>query len=148
MPFSQYDPRGEALKEYKRKNVSVIVLLASDDECREKAGRNLRTLYEEEGFKVIYLPIPDFGVPSPDALLRAIEATISLAETGRNVVVHCSAGIGRTGLFLAMLAKRDLNLSGEDAISLVRQYIHGAVETAEQEQLVLQQKDRISAARS
>ena len=50
MPFGTYDPLGEVLKEYKEKNVSVIVLLADDEECLEKAGRDLQRLYKEEDF--------------------------------------------------------------------------------------------------
>ena len=137
MPFSTYDPRGEAVNEYIQKEVSVIVLLAEDEECLKKAGRNLRCLYEEMGFKVIHLPIRDFGVPSNSDLVRAINAVIAYAQTGRNIAVHCSAGIGRTGLFVALLAKQVLGFSGEEAIAWVREYIPGAVETVEQKQLVV-----------
>ena len=103
----------------------------------EKAGRNLRCLYEERGFEVIHLPIPDFGVPSNGGLVRAVNAVIAHAQTGRNIAIHCSAGIGRTGLFVALLAKQVLGFSGEEAIAWVRQYIPWAVETAEQRQLVV-----------
>jgi len=137
MPFSIYDPRGEVVREYIQKQVSVIVLLAEDEECLEKTGRNLRLLYEEEGFNVIHLPIPDFGVPSNGGLVRAVNAVIAHAQTGRNIAIHCSAGIGRTGLFVALLAKHVLGFSGEEAIVWVRRYIPGAVETPEQEQLVV-----------
>jgi len=138
MPFSTtYDPQGEVLNEYIQKKVSVIVLLAEDEECLGKAGRNLRSLYEEIGFEVIHLPIRDFCVPSNSDLVRAINLVIEQARVGRNIAIHCSAGIGRTGLFVALLAKQVLSLSGEEAIAWVRQYIQGAVETAEQRQLVV-----------
>ena len=137
MPFGAYDPQEEIANEYIQKKVSVIVLLAEDEECLEKAGRNLRCLYEEVGFKVIHLPIRDFGVPSNSDLVRAVNGVIAYAQAGCNIAIHCSAGIGRTGLFVALLAKQILSLSGEEAIAWVRQYIPGAVETAEQRQLVV-----------
>jgi protein-tyrosine phosphatase len=137
MPFGIYDPREEVFNKYIQNGVSVIVLLAEDEECLKKAGRNLRLLYEEKGFNVIHLPIRDFGVPSNDKLIRAVNAVIAYAQTGRNIAIHCSAGIGRTGLFVALLAKQVLSLSGDEAIAWVRQYISGAVETAEQRQLVV-----------
>jgi len=39
-------------------------------------------------------------------------------------------------MFAACLAKQILGLSGEEAIKWVRHYIDGAVETAEQKQLI------------
>ena len=137
MPFGTYDPWGEVVNEYMQKQVSVIVLLAEDEECLEKAGRNLRCLYEEKGFTVIHLPIRDFSVPSYSDLVHAVNVVIAHAQTGRNIAIHCSAGIGRTGLFAALLAKQVLCFSGEEAIAWVRQYILGAVETVEQRQLVV-----------
>src|SRR5262245_18604673 len=44
---------------------------------------------------------------------------------------------GRTGLFTASLAKRCLGLSGAEALQWVRRFIPRAVETPEQQQLVL-----------
>lgn len=137
MPFGTYDPGGEALSAFKEKKVSVIVLLADDEECLSKAGRDLRTLYAKEGFQVLYLPVTDFSVPSKDALEYTVKKTLEHAHEGRNIAIHCSAGIGRTGLFVAYLAKRILSLSGEEAINWVRHYIPGAVETQEQRQLVI-----------
>lgn len=137
MPFGDYDSQGEALREFKQKQISVIVLLAGDEECWRKAGRNLRTLYLQEGFQVIHRPLRDFNVPSEEDLKPVITATVEHAQAGRNIAVHCHAGIGRTGLFAACLARQVLGLSGEEAIRWVRQYIRGAVETDEQRQLVM-----------
>jgi hypothetical protein len=44
---------------------------------------------------------------------------------------------GRTGLFMAYLAKRCLGLSGAEALQWVRRFIPRAVETPEQQRLVL-----------
>jgi protein-tyrosine phosphatase len=94
-------------------------------------------LYLQEGWTVLYLPIPDFGVPTKDDLEQAVMKTITYAQAGHHVVVHCLAGIGRTGLFMACLAKRVLGLSGAEALQWVRCYLPRAVETAEQRRLVL-----------
>ena len=55
-------------------------------------------------------------------------------------MIHCSAGIGRNGLFTAYLAKRRLGLSGAEALQWVRCYIPRAVETPEQQRLVLHEE--------
>jgi protein-tyrosine phosphatase len=86
---------------------------------------------------VLYLPIPDFGVPTKDDLEQAVQDTIAYAQAGHHIVIHCSAGIGRTGLFTAYLAKRYLGLSGHEALQWVRRFIPRAVETPEQQRLVL-----------
>jgi protein-tyrosine phosphatase len=137
MPFGPYDLHGEVYDQFCEAQITVIVLLASDDECLHKTGCNLRALYHNAGCQVLYLPIPDFGVPSKDDLEQAIQRTIDYAQAGHNIVVHCSAGIGRTGLFMAALAKQVLGLSGAEALQWIRYYIPHAVETPEQQRLLL-----------
>jgi len=136
MPFGKYDPEGLVYEAYRGNDISVIVLLAEDHECKEKARRDLRALYTQDGFTVVHLPIVDFGIPSVSALRGALEATVQEAQAGRHIAIHCSAGIGRTGLFTACLARVLLNLSGEHAIEWVRRSIPHAVETSEQRQFV------------
>ena len=138
MPFGPYDLHGEVYDRFCEEQITVIVLLASDEECLQKTGGNLRALYLKEGFQVLYLPIPDFGVPTTDDLEQAVQRTIAYAQAGHHIVIHCSAGIGRTGLFMAYLAKRCLGLSDTEALQWVRRFIPRAVETPEQQRLILQ----------
>jgi protein-tyrosine phosphatase len=137
MPFGPYDQHGEVYDRWRAEQIAVIVLLASDEECLHKTGRNLRAWYLDEGFQVLYLPIPDFGVPSQKDLAQAVQHTITYAQAGHHIAVHCSAGIGRTGLFLACLAKHVFGFSGAEALQWVRYYIPRAVETPEQQWVVL-----------
>jgi len=137
MPFGPYDLHGEVYDRFCEEQIGVIVLLASDEECLHKTGCNLRALYLKEGFQVLYLPIPDFGVPTREDLEQAIQQTIAYAQAGRHIVIHCSAGIGRTGLFMAYLAKRVLGVSGAEALQWVRYFIPRVVETPEPQRLVL-----------
>ena len=138
MPFGPYDLHGEVYDRFCEEQIAVIVLLASDEECLHRTGCNLRALYLKEGFQVLYLPIPDFGVPTQDDLEQAVHQTIAYVQAGQHIVIHCSAGIGRTGLFLAYLAKQVLGVSGAEALQWVRHYIFRAVETPEQQRLLLQ----------
>jgi len=137
MPFSIYDPEGESLRRFKREGVSVVVVLTEEEEYLLRARRDLKSIYREEGFQVIEVPAPDFDVPSKVDLLIAVNKVIELARAGRNVAVHCHAGIGRTGLFAAFLAKRVLGLTGEEAVCWTRRYIPGAVEVEVQRRMVL-----------
>ena len=137
MPFSVYDPRGDSLLQFKRENGSLIVLLAEEEECMERTGRNLKALYLQEGFQVIHFPIPDFDVPSKEDLEEVVKKTVEHAQVGKNILIHCHAGLGRTGLFVAYLARRVLGLSSEEAIHWTRKYIPHALETDEQSQMVI-----------
>src|SRR5262245_12260838 len=137
MPFGPYDLHGEVYDRFCEEQIAVIVLLASDAECLQKTGCNLRALYLKEGFRVLYLPIPDFGVPATDDLEQAVQQTIAYAQAGQHIVIHCSAGIGRTGLFTAYWAKRCLGLSGAEALPEVGRCTPRAVETPEQQWLIL-----------
>ena len=137
MPFGSYDSAGLIFEAYKSHNVSVVVVLAEDDECLQKAKRNLHAFYTQEGLEVVRSPIRDFSVPSCADLQTGLNQTISHAKYGRNVSIHCSAGVGRTGLFAALLARALLGLNGEKVIQWVRRYIEGAVETPEQRQFVI-----------
>jgi protein-tyrosine phosphatase len=137
MPFGPYDLHSAVYDQLRQEQIAVVVLLAPEDECLHKTGRNLRALYLQEGWTVLCLPIPDFGVPAKEDLAQVVTSTIAYAQAGHNIMVHCSAGIGRTGLFMASLAKRVLGLSGEEALQWVRCYIPRAAETAAQQRLVL-----------
>ena len=136
MPYSSYDPDGKLITAYKERDVSLIVILASDDESLRITGRDLRTTYENEGFEILYLPIPDFGIPEMADFRPAVQEVLSHSESGKGAVIHCHAGLGRTGMFAACLAKIDLDISSDKAIQWVRDSITGAVEVPEQELLV------------
>ena len=136
MPFGSYDSGGVVLQEYIEKQISVIVPLASIEECEEKAHMNLHELYREKGFDVVSLPVEDYSVPSVEALSYVVNTVIEYARSNRNVVVHCSAGQGRTGTLMACLARALFGFSGDEAIRWTRRYVPGAVETELQEKLV------------
>jgi protein-tyrosine phosphatase len=85
----------------------------------------------------ILLPTPDFGVPEPEALRRAVaEALAALsADPSRPLFVGCRAGLGRTGLFLGCVL-RAAGVEGDPVVALRRLYHPHAAETPEQEAVV------------
>lgn len=85
----------------------------------------------------VRVPIRDFSVPQPEQreeMVSALKQTIEAAMQGKLVYVGCAGGWGRTGLFLALLAKA---LDVKDPVRFVRStYTSHAVETKPQENYV------------
>ena len=91
------------------------------------------------------LPVRDFSVPKDPRLVNhVLERAIDALLDGKRVYVGCMGGWGRTGLFLAVLAKA---AGCEDPVAYVREkYTARAVETDEQQEYV--SKFDVSAIRS
>ena len=81
------------------------------------------------------LPIRDFSAPTDAKRVNhVLERVIDALLDGKRVYVGCMGGWGRTGLFLAILAKA---AGHEDPVAYVRKhYTPRAVETEEQQDYV------------
>ena len=131
-----FDPEDRVLGLYKEAKISVVVVLNSIEEHLRHSDRDLLALYEQEGFKVIFDPVPDFSAPPHGTWDASLDKVAGLLREGKNVAIHCHAGVGRTGIFAACLAQDLLGLSPEAAILWVRRFIPFAVETQFQQQYV------------
>lgn len=137
MPFSRFDRTG-VWNDYQQQDIKLVVLLTEPQEYLVHAGKDLPAFYRSQGLEAIHIPVQDFGVPKDrQAWARGLAEVKNAAEEGRNVAVHCLAGKGRTGIFLACLAKTALGLEGWEAIDWVRQTLPGAMENCIQENFVI-----------
>ncbi len=126
----------ERLKE--EYGVGVLVSLMERDEYSDLQIPELFQKAEEQGMEVLYLPIPDYGVPNASAdddYKPFIEDIANRIEEGETVVVHCRGGLGCSGLVAASVLVV-LGHSAEEAIDTVRGAREGAVETPDQEDRV------------
>lgn len=105
-----------------------------------------KTLIEEFGFEYKHIPIPDFSTPTLEQIEEFVTFVNNLLSSKKKIVVHCEAGIGRTGTMLACyLVSKGYN--AENAISEVRKRRPGSIETMEQEDTVVKYEEKLSRKR-
>lgn len=101
-----------------------------------------KTLIEEFGFEYKHIPIVDLTSPTQEQIGDFISFVNKIVTTRKKIVVHCDAGIGRTGTMLACYLVNK-GYSAKRAISEVRRKRPGSVETAEQEDTIIKYEEML-----
>jgi protein-tyrosine phosphatase len=89
----------------KQHKVNLIVCLAPEDEIEMKSPSYANAIKNDElCFSIERFPIPDYGVPQDQEQYAAFVTRIAKSlRSGHKILVHCGAGIGRTGTFAICL---------------------------------------------
>lgn len=93
----------------------------------------------------VSIPTEDYSVPDKGALMVGLEEAVDLILSGQPVYVGCMGGMGRTGLFLAVLAKAFRVKSPVPYVR--RKYYSHAVETDKQYSFVTKYKIPLAVRR-
>jgi len=104
------------MSSWRRAGIDAVLSLLT----REEEGDLDLTAESREaragGMEFISFPIPDRQVPDSDAAMSsALESLDAALVAGKNAVVHCRQGVGRTGLVAACLLVAK-GLTPEDAV--------------------------------
>lgn len=99
-------------------------------------------LLQREGFDYLHIPIADFTAPTLEQVEQGIDFIEGKINERKPVVVHCGAGCGRTGTFLACYFIKKGKTS-EEAIGHVRSLRPCSIETAGQRELVYEYGEQL-----
>ena len=80
----------------------------------------------------------DMGVPEFDDLIHAVDFIHSRITSNEPVLVHCLAGMGRTGVILACYLVKYQNMSADEATQKVRKERPGSIQSYPQEEIIFQ----------
>ena len=78
--------------------IDVVISLQTRTEQEELDLLGEPAAATHAGLDYRAFPIPDLGVPTGNAVVPLVAGIIEALRAGRNVAVHCRAGIGRSSL--------------------------------------------------
>lgn len=95
---------GDEMSAWHHSGIGTVVSLLTPSEERELQLDKESQAARSQGMTFISLPIPDRDVPESEASVgKLVEALDRDLSRGKNAVVHCRQGIGRSGLIAACL---------------------------------------------
>lgn len=109
------------MTEARQRKLDLVVCLTPSEEVASLSPSYWQAIAEGSlDFRYLNLPVQNYGVPRDLAGFKnGIDQIATALKAGDSVMLHCAAGIGRTGTAAACLLKR-LGLSSKQAIERVR----------------------------
>ena len=83
--------------------------------------------------KYLHVPTEDLGAPDIDQIEKTVDFIHERINNNEPVMVHCAAGIGRTGTILACYLIKYHKYSANNAIKQIRKERPGSIQSERQE---------------
>ncbi len=109
----------ESVLNISRLGIRLVVSLLEPSEARQLGLESERTEVKAMGMEFISYPIPDMGLPpSVEGFAYVTRLLFKQTSAGVNTLVHCRAGIGRSGLLAAGVLLH-VGMSSDEAFDYV-----------------------------
>jgi protein-tyrosine phosphatase len=116
--------------------VDLLITLLEQHEFQDLRMFDFIERLKQYDIDHIWFPIPDTSVPrNIPRFANLVTRIIDALSNGQTVVVHCMAGLGRSGLVAASCLTA-LGFTPAHAIAVVRSVRPGAIDPREQESFV------------
>lgn len=113
-------PLSEDEEEAAKVGISAVVRLTPDHETEQRSPEYMNAI--RKGllrWEDLHFSIPDYGIPGDLAKFKLLLAkVIAKLRAGDRILIHCAAGIGRTGTMAAALLVA-LGLGLDEAVARV-----------------------------
>ena len=113
------------------------------DWAKQEGIKSIVTIREEpledqwlDDVNYLHVHSNDMGVPEFDDLVSSVDFIHRRLESNEPVMVHCLAGIGRTGTILACYLIKYEKMSSDDAITRIRKQRPGSIQSYVQEEII------------
>jgi len=117
----------EDLKYWWKEGIRAVINLLQDYEKTVPDNE-----YIKIGFDYLSFPIPDMDAPEVEDLKKLVKWIEEKINASKPVLVHCFAGLGRTGTVVTAYIIYKEKLSVDEAIKYVRNKRQGSVQSFEQ----------------
>ncbi len=118
MPRPSLDWLKDEIQYYKSIEVDMVVSLLESHEARELGLVQEKEFLEEQGIEFISYQIKDHNLPKAADFGALVKTLHSDLESGKNIAIHCRAGIGRTGVLASCILILD-GFKARTAIDMV-----------------------------
>jgi hypothetical protein len=117
----RFEPWPEFVVEQRRARIALVLCLTPREEISASSPSYHRAIAEGVlPFRWVNLPMRNFGLPlDMPAFREGIDLAARALRSGDAVLLHCAAGMGRTGTAAACLLKR-LGLPRDEALHVIR----------------------------
>ena len=109
----------------------------------EQGVKSIVTIREEpldddwiKDVNYLHIMSNDMGVPEFDDIVYAVDFIHRRVTNNEPVMVHCLAGMGRTGTILACYLVKYQNMSADEAMKKVREQRPGSIQSYPQEEII------------
>lgn len=143
-------PRGgdwleQEFTKWQDQNIDTVVSLLTPEEESELSLEEEAADARRHGMQFVSIPVEDRQVPkSEKAIESAVQKLDATLSGGRNVLIHCRQGIGRSGLLAACLLIHRGSTAEEAMEELSKVRKTQVPETAEQRQWISRYASKVS----